>query len=362
MRKKLLLLIVFALLSILLCGGVLSIHHIKSETFALTGLKEKLFFYHPVRIKRVYQYNNAGQIVEYEEGRDYLVNYIQGTIRRTENSRIPDYEEHKVIYNNDGSFSFNTNPRNPELNIEYQVLIDYIAVLKPWRIVTPKKGLENTISKLKSEEDVKIILCGDSIAAGAQTTGLYYFDDHKLTTFLGELDAFLEEYYRISVDSILFGEEGASLQYMSENINQIVEMRPNVVMIEFGMNDHVIEGAEAAQNLFASNLESCVAELQECGIEVILIGFFQQNSEWKMEDQKATKLYNNLIKEVADKYGIPFADIYKAFMRVERKDIYEDLTSDYMHHPTDFGHMLYFSEIVPYFLDKSTRDIQNYLY
>ena len=162
--------------------------------------------------------------------------------------------------------------------------------------------------------------------------------------------------------SILFGEEGASLQYMNENINQIVEMRPNVVMIEFGMNDHVIEGAEAAQNLFASNLESCVAELQECGIEVILIGFFQQNSEWKMEDQKATKLYNNLIKEVADKYGIPFADIYKAFMRVERKDIYEDLTSDYMHHPTDFGHMIYFSEIVPYFLDKSTREIQNYLY
>lgn len=363
MKKRRALLIAVVLLVVLLCwGAILCIHHIKSETFALTGSEEKSFFYHPVKIERVYQYDITGQIVEYEEGRDYFVNYIRGTIRRTEDSRIPNYEEHTVIYNNDGSFSFSSEPRNPELNIEYQVLVDYNTFLKPWRKVTPKKGLEDTVNKLKSGEDIKMLLCGDSIAAGAQTTGLYYFGDHKLTTFFGYLDDFLEGYYGINVDSVLFGENGASLQYMKENINQIVEMSPDVVLIEFGMNDHAVEEALAAQELFVSNLDSCVENLQEHGIEVILIGFFQQNSEWEMENQKATEVYNDLIAQVADKYSISFADIYKAFMMVDRKDIYEDLTSDYMHHPTDFGHMIYFSKILPYFLDKSIREIHNYLY
>lgn len=355
-------LLIAVIVLLVLCVGYLCIHHVKSETFALTGVEEKFFFYHPVKIDKVYQYDITGRIVEYEEGRDYLVNYMQGTIRRTEGSRIPNYEAHTVIYNNDGSFSFSSEPRNPELNIEYQVLVDYSTFLKPWRTVTPKEGLENTVNKLKNGEDIKILLCGDSIAAGAQTTGLYYFDDHKLTTFFGYLDVFLEGFYGINVDSVLFGENGASLQYMNENINQIVEMRPDVVLIEFGMNDHVVEEALVAQELFGSNLDSCVEKLQEHGIEVILIGFFQQNSEWEKENQKATKVYNDLIAQVADKYSIPFADIYKAFMMVDRKDIYEDLTSDYMHHPTDFGHMIYFSKIVPYFLDKSMREIHNYLY
>lgn len=343
-------------------GGVLSVHPIKSETFALTGTEGKFFLYHPIRIERVYQYDNAGRIVEYEAGRDYIIDYKRGTICRTEDSRIPNYDEHTVIYNDDGSFSFSAQPRNPELNIEYQVLVDYITLLKPWRSVASKEGLKNTVNKLKRGENIKIILCGDSIAAGAQTTGLYYFNNHMQTTFLGDLDAFLEEFYDVNVDSVLFGENGASLEYMNENVNQIIELKPDVVLIEFGMNDHAVEKPLAVQDLFAFQLESVVEKCYEQGIEVVLIGFFQQNSEWEMEDESATRVYNDLIAETADKYSIPFVDIYRAFMALERKDIYEDLTSDYMHHPTDFGHMIYFSELVPYFLDKDTREIQNYLY
>ncbi len=333
------------------------------ETFVLSGVNTKFFLYQPIRIIRVYRYDEIGQIIEYESDRDYKVDYINGTICRTKESSIPDYTDHNVVYNYDGTFSFSLEPRNPELNIEYQLLVDYTTVLFPLQIVKPKSGVDKTVRKLELGEDVKVLLCGDSIAAGAQTTGLYYFDDHFQSMFLGYLDSFIEDHYGVNCDAVLFGEEGVSLQFMMEHHYEIAEEEPDVVMIEFGMNDHIIDGAMNLQDGFKSNLTFCVENLQSKDIEVILIGFFQQNDKWEKENIEATQVYNALIEEVAIAYEVPFIDIDKIWKSISsRKNMIEDMTSDYMHHPTDFGHKIYYSEIVPYFLYRNMRIIQNYVY
>lgn len=333
------------------------------ETFALSEVNTKSFLYQPIRIVRVYRYDETGQIIEYESDKDYEVDYINGTICRTKESGIPDYTDHNVVYNEDGTFSFSSIPRNPELNIEYQILVDYTTVLFPWQVVKPKSGVDRTVAKLKSGEDVKVLLCGDSIAAGAQTTGLYYFDDHVQSTFLGYLDSFIEDCYGVNCDAVLFGEEGVSFQYMMEHLDEIAEEEPDVVMVEFGMNDHIVDGAMSLQDGFKSGLAFCVEMLQNKDIEVILIGFFQQNDKWEKENMEATCVYNTLIEEVATAYKVPFIDIGKKWKSINgRKNMIEDMTSDYMHHPTDFGHKIYFSEIVPYFLNRNMRTIQNYIY
>lgn len=216
--------------------------------------------------------------------------------------------------------------------------------------------------KLKSGEDVKILLCGDSIAAGAQTTGLYYYDDHMKTTFLGLTDSFIEDNYDVHCDAVLYGEDGTSLPFMMDNIEKIVAEQPDMVMIEFGMNDHLGADAMNRTDKFREDLSYCVTLLKDSKIDVLLIGFFQQNTDWAEENQEATKAYNNVIEEVAREHNVPFADVYTKWQSIARKRMIEDMTSDYMHHPTDFGHKVYFSEIVPFFMEKEMRSVRNYLY
>ncbi len=339
-------------------------YRITGETFALKGIEEKQFYYIPLVVQRVYQYNSSGEVIEYIENVDYVLDYEKGTICRTNNSRIPDYNKHVVKYNNDGKFSFVSDPRNPELNIEYQIMTDYITSLPQPVKVYPKEGLNKTIQILKNGDNIRVILCGDSIASGAHTTGSYYFGDHIRTTFLGCLKSFLENCYGIEVDARSFSKDGTTLFYLKDNIDVLIDLKPDIVLIEFGMNDHVADYAmsEKGKADFSWSLNKCVQMLKNEGIDVILIGFFQQNDDWEKENTEATVFYNGLIEQVASENEIPFVDVYSRFSRLSQKNISEDITSDYMHHPTDFGHKIYFSEIIPYFLDQEMETVGNYIY
>ena len=46
-------------------------------------------------------------------------------IKRAPDSRIPDYANHKVNYLENYKFEFISEPRNPELNVKYQIHVDY---------------------------------------------------------------------------------------------------------------------------------------------------------------------------------------------------------------------------------------------
>lgn len=60
--------------------------------------------------------------------------------------------------------------------------------------------------------------------------------------------------------------------------------------------------------------------------------------------------YNEIIEKIAKNYNAPFIDIYNEFQKISRrKNLIEDLTVDFMHHPTDFGHKVYFSMLLSYF-------------
>lgn len=209
------------------------------------------------------------------------------------------------------------------MNIDFQVLVDYEALLFPGKMVNCKPGLNDTVRKLKGGQDITVLLCGDSIAAGAQTTRLYYFNDSTMTTFLGLLDKFIESEYDINCNAVLLAKEGTSSYYMIEHIEDIVAQKPDVVLIEFGMNDHAGLGNEDILDCageFRERITNCVERLCSENIDVVLIGFFQQNDKWDMENPEATILFNQQIKDVADEFGVSYVDIYNAWDEIERKD------------------------------------------
>lgn len=155
------------------------------ETFCLSGTSVKYFYQLPSKITEVYGYDSNGCKVIYNES-DYVVDYDIGTIRRTEQSHIPDYQNHKVTRNNDGKFDFVSESRNLELNVLYQIHVSYTYQTKENKIENESDYLnDKTISKLDKNQTIKIAVVGDSISGGAQTTSQYFWDNRVTDAFAG---------------------------------------------------------------------------------------------------------------------------------------------------------------------------------
>lgn len=329
-----------------------TVYKINGESFALSSIEEKQFLFLPATVERVYGYSSTGEIILFSEGKDYEIDYKRGTIKRTESSDIPNYNRHRVAYDQNGQFSFQSNPvRNPELNVLYQIYVDYTCLTSEVRIPSQISYLsETTQDKLINGGEIKIGLIGDSIAAGAQTTAQFFFDDRISKTFLGYLKEDLEAIYSCSVSVESYSQGGVGTEFLIENIDHIVSAQPDVVLIEFGMNDHINAG-KVYEDVYRNTITNAIQNLKANGIDVILVGFFQQNKEWELEQEKATKTYNKILKKVSEQEHIYFADTLDAFEFVaKRKNIYEDVMADYMHHPTDFGHQIYLTCVLPAFI------------
>ena len=319
------------------------------ETLVLVDLLPKRLLHKPEEVRSVYSMDSAGNVTEYKEGTDYLVDYERGTIRRTDSSAIPNYSEHHVTYDS-GKFSLvrDSENQNPESNRSYHICVDYEYLVseKELEAVTDSSSYlsDDVKSKVLNGESITIALCGDSIGAGADTNGQ--------DIFLYYLAGSLEQYYGVDVNTAQLSAEEGSRDYLLENIPQIIELHPDVVMIEFGMEDHCDTDAAAEKNIncFTSDIETAVDTLWEHGIDAILIGFPQQNMTWNAEDVEATKLYNEALKAIADSKNVYFADVYDIFDQVGKiKPISRDVMADFIHHPTEWGHKLYYTSIIEAF-------------
>lgn len=337
----------------------------QGETFALVDMIPKRFLYKPKQINRVYRIDGDGSVIEYNEGTDYVIDYDRGTIRRTENSAIPNYSEHNVAWQS-GKFTqvSDLENYNPEGNRKYQILIDYSYYVTENELesIDNQSELlsENLRNKILNGESIDIALCGDSIGTSADTNGQ--------GIFLNYLEETLEEYYGISVNTEQLSIDGRGRDILIERAQDIIDKHPDVLIIEFGMYDHCeAEGtSEEKVNSYTSDIESMVTLFQKNGIDVILVGFFQQNMTWDAENMDATVLYNNALRDIAQRKNVYFADVYNTFEKVGNiKHLSRDVMADYIHHPTEWGHKLYFTSIINVFnIDGSMKpvDLKYYIY
>jgi hypothetical protein len=110
---------------------------------------------------------------------------------------------------------------------------------------------------------------------------------------------------------------------------------------------------------YLNAIENGIKTLTADGIDCSLVGFFQQNPLWEAEVPASTIYFNNKLREMGTRNNVFFADIYNVFAQLPREKLYKDLTGDYMHHPTDFGHKIYYLAIVPLILfdDKKESEL-----
>jgi len=309
---------------------------IHGEALVLRGQIISTLRSQAVGILDVYGYNDTGQKIVYAEGSDWV--YENGGIRRTPESRIPDFAKYTVNASSTGKFTFVESPRNPPLIIGYDVYVDYLS-----------PDAMEVIPSLNPGKSYQRVTClGDSIAVGAHTISQFYFNSDA-NSYCGLLRGFLGKSAQVKEYSVIDGE----LSGVQPKLQQYISEHPQLVIIAFGMNDHVFQGATGL-SAFRLLLDQTVAELQSAGIAVILVGFFQQNPDWVLEDPAQTVAYNEAIGDVALSHSVPFIDAYNAFNRVQpESELIERLTGDFMHHPNNYGQRIYFSLLLPYFLSNS---------
>ena len=336
----------------------------EGETVALTDTLPKRTLHVPQNLIRVYSRKLNGELIVYEENKDFVIDKLEGSIRRTEKSRIPNYKDHKVIYDNKGKFAWDPKKRSPESNRSYQIEIDYNYYAQKDELEPINDSSlflsESLKMKLRNKDMVKVFLCGDSIGAGADTT--------REGNFLEQLKRALEEKYNYKIETKNLSVGGRSRGLLVANLQRIIDEHPDLLLIEFGMNDHCAKNPLSGNNLtsFKLEIQSAVKKLKEKNIDVVLIGFPQQNTMWNVENIDATNKYNKILKEISQENNLFFADVQRIFNQIGlKKNLNEDVFADYIHHPSKWGHQLYVTSLLPLFnLNKDMRpiDLNSYIY
>ena len=87
---------------------------------------------------------------------------------------------------------------------------------------------------------------------------------------------------------------------------------------------------------------------------------------WDVENREATRLYNEALKDIAERNNIYFADVYSVFENVGNvKPLSRDVMADFIHHPTEWGHKLYLTSIIDAFNlngEMKPLDLEYYVY
>jgi len=296
---------------------------------AFTPLKRK-----SLHVRNTYR-DNLPATIRYEEGRDFVVDYQRGQIRRTAQSRIPDFRTNMLF----GVEDFDHGKFPGFGNGKFFVFVDYTTKSKmEWPKQLPQiEFLPKIYGKLRRGDSVKIIAFGDSITAGGDAT------EPSLIFWQRWADALQQKYPRAKIEAINGATGGdATAQGLQRLQEKVLNQKPDVVLIGFGMNDHNMPGFGTPLQAFTNNLATMIDRIRkETGAEIILYSTFPPNPKWHYGSHNM-EAYALATEQVTREKQCAFADVYRNWNAIAAKKKPEDLLSNNVNHPNDFGHWIYF--------------------
>jgi len=270
--------------------------------------------------------------VVYTEGKDFKVDYDTGQVRRLEGSRIPDYKLNSLY----GKKDFNHVNYPGFGNYKEFVFVDY-GWSDPVRWPSQPSQVQflpRTWTLLKAGQPVKVVAFGDSITAGGDATRpeLIYWQQ-----WLTSLRARYPKAQITGVNGATGGD--TTVQGLARLEQKVLAEKPDLVLIAFGMNDQNI--GSVPLDRFEANLGTLVDRIRtETGAEVILLSSCLPNPNWHYTSGKMPE-YGRITQKVAQAKGCAFADVLARWQAVVDRKKPEDLLSNNVNHPNDFGHRLY---------------------
>ena len=300
----------------------------------------KLFF-KPKKIEAAYTYKNWRkeyllENVDYKIDGDNVEFTDKGKFKSFDYSKI--YADTKeaaakngkfFFFENLGKFAFFTEGGWFQQNA---VFFDYEHAAQT-EFSLPKrdgKTLEKTAGKLKRGEPLKIVLFGDSIAAGANAQSMT--DTPPFAPTWGEIITMrLRQIYKGEIEYRNRALGGTTIGWGNLNIeNLVLPDNPDLVIIAFGMNDSCVP--ELRAKLLKSMTDKVLKKNPDA--EFIIVSSMCANPLWlkkfKIHDEYAK------IDKTLKLDNVAIADVRSAHKALLSKKKYIDMTGNNVNHPNQF--------------------------
>jgi lysophospholipase L1-like esterase len=301
--------------------------------------------------KEVISVRSATQEKTFDAGQDYKIDLTTGAIELLEGSNIPATDiahlyplmtsnlpkigrqggdgKHGIFFGGAAEYH------------QLQVEVTYRCQPGQWKGPTPKyagDSLPKTKAKLRAKEPVTVMLCGDSISAGANASLMTKVPPE--CPAYGELTCLaLEKHFGGKVKFINHAvggwTSGNGLDQAKKD--HIGRAKPDLVIIAFGMNDVFQRNKDVYQANIRNIMETIRADAPDA--EFIVVASMLGNAEWGMPMEQFPLYRDALVKLCGP--GVVLADMTSMWESLLERKTFYDLTGNGVNHPNDFGHCVY---------------------
>ncbi len=316
-------------------------------------------------VQKVLHVRNSAGDVTYEEGRDYvwkpdsreivlpagsrIVSRVPGDLRRPAKS-----QKYELTHRDgNGEILFGARLEYAEM----QTCITYEHAGDLWKSAVappvPKydpQALPASVHKLVNKQPLSIVLVGDSISAGANASGMFDAAPYQ-PAYPELLQRHLEARFKAQVELKNLAVGGTDTNWGLTQIDKVVEARPDLVILAFGMNDSAGRTAKD----YGANSQAMIAKVREKlpDAEFILVASMLGNRDWIRLKHEVFPQYRDALASLCGP-GIALADltsIWTAFLEVKQD---WDQTGNGVNHPNDFGHRVY-AQVLATLLEPDTE-------
>jgi acyl-CoA thioesterase-1 len=311
--------------------------NIKGESFVLADTNSSNFFYDSlilgsVHVRSKYLETDSNNKI-YKEGIDYKIDYTRGTIKRINNSSIPNYSKNPTY----GKVDFNQNDFIDFSNHPYFVHVDYNSMKKDLLTdtISQSQYLVKFKKKLESGDTISIVSYGNSITAGGEVST-------NERRFQLRWIEYLKQIYPKS--KIKFQDVSIPGYSSKDGIllwdSYIGKTSPDLVLLGWGMNDANLGGATPTE--YKNNLKKLVQMIKKYKqSEVIIYSCFRPNENWYYSSH-SMYLFASSAKSAAVESNSAYADVFNVFEKVFTRKNQSSILGNNINHPNDYGHWLYF--------------------
>lgn len=197
--------------------------------------------------------------------------------------------------------------------------------------------LPRTVKRLSEKQALTIALLGDSISTGCNASGWAKVAPFQ-PPYQDLLVMNLEAAYGTKVALHNFAVGGTDTAWGLANIGKVIEVKPDLVILAFGMNDAAGRSADQYQANIRAMLDAVRGARPEA--EFILVATMLGNENWTTLRHERFPQYRDALKELCGP-GIALADLTGMWAELLRHKQDWDLTGNGVNHPNDFGHRVY---------------------
>jgi acyl-CoA thioesterase I len=223
---------------------------------------------------------------------------------------------------------------------EFQCTVTYEHEPFAWKAYVPEPALNRlpkTISKLLNKEAITIGVCGDSISAGCDSNFFHQLPPYGLPYTQRVVEG-LQNFYggKIILKNRAVG--GWAFSDGLKDFDHLLEDKPDLIFIAFGMNDVPQNNPVAFQENIKKMIQKTRDILPES--EVILISTMLGNSDWILTPEARFYIYRDQLKSLVAP-GVGLVDMTAVWQALLKRKTFWDITGNGVNHPNDFGHRIY---------------------